>query len=193
MARRKKFSIKDIIEAGFQIARKSGLENLTARAIALELRSSTMPIYSCVSSMREIEEAIVKRAWRVLQSYQTKSRSGDVFIDMGLGYVLFSKDEKFLFKCIHDEKYGDINTRYSEANFSFNTQRMTDYPLTKNLSPESLQKLLFHGFLFSHGFASLLNSGIGSRVRMLDSEEAITQFFKQASEIAWAGLKSAIV
>lgn len=192
MARRKKFAISDIIDAGFQVVRKSGLENLTARAIALELRSSTMPIYTCVNSMREVEEAIVKRAWRVLQSYQVKPRSGDVFIDMGLGYVLFAKDEKFLFKCIHDEKYGDINTRYSEANFAFNLERMADYPLTKNLSPESLQQLLFQGFLFSHGFASLLNSGMGSSVRMLDSEEAIIQFFKQASAIAWTGLQSAI-
>ena len=192
MARRKKFSINDIIDAGFQVARKSGMENLTARAIALELRSSTMPIYTCVSSMREIEEAIVKRAWRVLQSYQTKPRTGDVFIDMGLGYVLFSKDEKFLFKCIHDEKYGDINTRYSEANFAFNMQRMADYPLTKNLPPESLQKILFHGFLFSHGFASLLNSAMGSIVRMLDSEEAISSFFKQASAITWTGLSSIV-
>ena len=192
MARRKKFSINDIVEAGFQIVRKSGLENLTARAIALELGSSTMPIYTCVSSMREIEEAIVKRAWRVLLAYQTQPRSGDVFIDMGLGYVLFSKDEKFLFKCIHDEKYGDINTRYSEENFLLSMQRMADHPLTKNLSPESMQKILFQGFLFSHGFASLLNSGIGTSVRMLDSEEAIIQFFKQASEVAWSGLKSAI-
>jgi hypothetical protein len=192
MARRKKFSINDIIDAGFQVVRKSGLENLTARAIALELCSSTMPIYSCVSSMREVEEAIVKRAWRVLQSYQIKPRTDDVFIDMGLGYVLFSKDEKFLFQCIHDEKYGDINTRYSEANFVFNMQRMADYPLTKNLPPESLQKILFHGFLFSHGFASLLNSAMGSIVRMLDSEEAITNFFKQASAITWTGLSSIV-
>ena len=168
------------------------MENLTARAIALELRSSTMPIYTCVSSMREIEEAIVKRAWRVLQSYQTKPRTGDVFIDMGLGYVLFSKDEKFLFKCIHDEKYGDINTRYSEENFALSMQRMADYPLTKNLPPESMQKILFHGFLFSHGFASLLNSAMGSIVRMLDSEEAISSFFKQASAITWTGLSSIV-
>lgn len=192
MARRKKFSIQDIIEAGFQIVRRSGMETLTARAIAQELRSSTMPIYTCVNSMREIEEAIVKRAWRVLETYQTQPRSGDVFIDMGLGYVLFSKDEKFLFKCIHDEKYGEINTQYSEANFLFSMKRMAESPLTKDFPPESLQKILLHGFLFSHGFASLLNSGMGSSIRMLDSEEAIIRFFKQASEIAWAGLKSAI-
>ncbi|MEZ4552066.1 MAG: hypothetical protein R2874_16805 [Desulfobacterales bacterium] len=35
-------------------------------------------------------------------------------MDMGLGYVLFSKEEKYLFQCIHAEAYETINTRYSE-------------------------------------------------------------------------------
>jgi hypothetical protein len=192
MARRKKFSIDDIIEAAFCVVRQSGMDHLTARSVALELNSSTMPIYSCVSAMREIEEAVVKKAWRVLYEYQVFPRSGDIYIDMGLGYVLFSKEEKYLFKCIHDDTYEDINTALSEENFEFHFQRLKDYPLMQKLSVESTRKLMFHGFLFSHGFASLLNSGIGSTVRMLNSEKAITAFFKEASEISWKGLKSAI-
>jgi len=192
MARRKKFSIDDIIEAAFQIVRKNGMEHLTARAVAKQLQSSTMPIYSCVKAMREIEEAVVKKAWGVLRQYQTQSRSGDIYIDMGLGYVLFSKEEKHLFKCIHDETYEDINTKFSEENFEFHLKRLEDYPLTQSLSVDSRRKLMFHGFLFSHGFASLLNSGIGSAVRMLDTEKSITAFFKEASEVSWKGLKSAI-
>lgn len=192
MARRKKFTIDDIHEAAFQIVRQSGMEHLTARSVARQLKSSTMPIYTCVSAMREIEEAVVKKAWRVLREYQVSSRSGDIYIDMGLGYVLFSKEEKYLFKSIHDDAYNEINTVLSEENFQFHLKRLNEYPLMKNLSVESKRKLMFHGFLFSHGFASLLNSGIGSAVKVLDSEKAITAFFKEASEISWKGLKSAI-
>ncbi|MCD6584170.1 MAG: hypothetical protein J7K96_00235 [Desulfobacteraceae bacterium] len=190
MARRKKFSINDILEAAFQIVRKSGLESLTARSIATELKSSTMPIYTCVNSMREVEESVVKRAWRVLQEYQFKSWSGDAFIDMGLGYVLFSKEEKYLFKCIHDEAYEEINTLYSEKNFEINLKQLDDNSMFKNLSKASAEKILFHGFLFSHGFASLLNSGISSNIRSLDSEAAIVEVFKEASEFSWKGLRS---
>ncbi|MBC2716226.1 MAG: WHG domain-containing protein [Desulfobacteraceae bacterium] len=192
MARRKKFSIDDIFEAAFQIVCKSGIENLTARAIAQELKSSTMPIYTCVNSIREVEEAVVKRAWRVLQNYQARSWSGDAFIDMGLGYVLFSKEEKYLFKCIHDESYEEINTLFSKRNFEINLKMLAENPMLKNLSKATAEKILFHGFLFSHGFASLLNSGISTNVRSLNSEQAIIELFKEAYEFSWKGLKSAI-
>jgi len=192
MARRKRFSIDDIFKAAFQIVRKSGIEHMTARAIARELKSSTMPIYTCVSSMREVEESVVKRAWRVLQDYQSRSWSGDPYIDMGLGYVLFSKEEKYLFKCIHDESYEEINTRYSKRNIEISLKKLDTNPLFKNLSAENAEKILFHGFLFSHGFASLLNSGMSTDVRSSGSEEAIIELFKEASEFAWKGLKSLI-
>ncbi len=190
MARRKRFTIEDIFEAAFQIVRKNGIEHMTARAIAQELKSSTMPIYTCVNSMREVEESVVKRAWEILQSYQSRTWSGNPYIDMGLGYVLFSKEEKYLFKCIHDESYQDINTRYSEQNFETSLKKLENNPMFKKFSAENAQKILFHGFLFSHGFASLLNSGISTDVRSLSSEEAIIELFKQASEFAWKGLRS---
>jgi AcrR family transcriptional regulator len=190
MARRKRFSIDDIFEAAFQIVRKNGIEHMTARAIAQELKSSTMPIYTCVSSMREVEESVVERAWGILQSYQSRTWSGNPYIDMGLGYVLFSKEEKYLFKCIHDESFQEINTRYSEKNFEISLKKLDNNPLFENLSTENAEKILFHGFLFSHGFASLLNSGISTDVRSLGSEAAIVVLFKEAAEFAWKGLKS---
>jgi len=190
MARRKRFTIDDIFEAAFQIVRKNGIEHMTARAIAQELKSSTMPIYTCVNSMREVEESVVERAWEILQDYQSKTWSGNPYIDMGLGYVLFSKEEKYLFKCIHDESFQEINTSYSEKNFAISLNKLDKNPLFENLSTENAEKVLFHGFLFSHGFAGLLNSGISTDIRSLGSEEAIVELFKEAAEFAWKGLKS---
>jgi hypothetical protein len=190
MARKKQFSIDDIIEAAFQVVRKHGMKNLTARAIAKALGSSTMPIYTCVSSMREVEETVVKKSWEILQQYQIVSRTGDVYADMGLGYVLFAKEEKHLFNCIHNEAYENINTICGENNFKVQLKRFEEYPLTKNFPKESKEKLLFRGFLFCHGFASLLNSSMGKYLRSLDTEKAIVNFFKESSELAWKGLKT---
>ena len=192
MARRKRFTTEDILEAAFRIVRAGGMETLTARAIAQELQSSTMPIYTCVNSMREVEESIVVRAWDVLQEYQARTWTGDAFIDMGLGYVLFSKEEKYLFKCIHNENYTEINTQYSERNMAISLKQLETHPFFKDLPTETAEKVLFHGFLFSHGFASLLNSGMSTDVRLLNSEEAIIELFKEASEFAWKGFQSVI-
>jgi AcrR family transcriptional regulator len=190
MARKKQFSIDDIMDAALQIVRKKGMGHLTARSIAKALGASTMPIYSCVNSMREIEEAVVQKSWEILQQYQLASRSGDIYTDMGLGYVLFAKEEKHLFKCIHNEAYENINTKCGERNFELLLRRLEEYPLTKNIPKESKEKLLFRGFLFCHGFASLLNSSMGKNLRILDTEKAIVNFFKESSAIAWDGLKS---
>jgi len=133
MARRKQFTADDIFETAFQIVRKKGMEKLTARAVAKMLGSSTMPIYSSVNSMREVEESVVTKAWDILRQYQLVSRSGDIYTDMGLGYVLFSKEEKHLFKCIHNEKYDNINSACGEKNFQLQLKRMEDYPLAQSI------------------------------------------------------------
>lgn len=192
MARRKRFTKQDVLGAAFRIVRENGMEHLTARAIAGALKSSTMPIYSCVSTMREVEEAVVERAWRVLADYQARTISGDEFVDMGLGYVLFSKEEKYLFKCIHDESYAAINTRCSEKSFAGNLKKLEANPLFARLSQETIEKIMFHGFLFSQGFASLLNSGISTRLQSLNSEKAIIELFKEASAFSWNGMKAAM-
>ncbi len=172
------------------IVREKGMGHLTARSIASAMGSSTMPIYSSVSSMREVEEAVVKRSWELLQQYQLVSRSGDIYTDMGLGYVLFAKEEKHLFQCIHNETYENINTVCGEKNFELHLKRLEDYPLTIHFPKESKEKLLFRGFLFCHGFASLINSSMGKFLRALDTEKAIIDFFRESSVIAWKGLKS---
>ncbi len=192
MARRKQFAIQDIHEAAFQVVRKNGIQNLTARAIARKMKSSTMPIYSCVNSLREVEETVVRRAWKVLEAYQSRSWTADVFVDMGLGYVLFSKEEKYLFQCIHAESYEAINTRQSERNFDASVNRLLENPMFQNIPRQVAEKILFHGFLFSHGFASLLNSGMSTVVRSLNSEAAIINLFKEASAFSWKGLRSAM-
>jgi AcrR family transcriptional regulator len=189
MARRKQFALDDIVAAAFQIVRKKGMAHLTARAIARALGSSTMPIYSSVASMREVEEAVVKKSWDMLLQYQLVSRSGDIYTDMGLGYVLFAKEERHLFRCIHHDAYENINAVCGEKNFELHLERLEEYPLTRHLPKESREKLLFQGFLFCHGFASLINSSMGKNLQLLDTEKAITDFFKESSAIVWKGLK----
>ena len=191
MAGRKRFSVEDIVEAAFGIVRREGVRRLTARAIADALNASTMPVYTHLKSMGEIEAEVVRRAWGLLREYQLVQRSGDRYIDMGLGYVLFARDERHLFNCIHFETYQAINVELGEANFEFHLQRLTetDHPVFKGASRESAQKILFYGWVFSHGFASLLTSGIGREVKRMTSEKAIMGFFEEVTGIFQAGLR----
>ena len=103
----RKFSADDIVEAAFRVIRKYGLEKFSARSIASELGSSTMPLYSGHRSMKDLEEAITKGATDLLLEYQTKERTGRGFLDMGVGYVMFAMEEKNLFRMMLFREPGD--------------------------------------------------------------------------------------
>ena len=108
-----KFTAEDIIDAAFLIVRSEGAEKCSARAIAHELNSSTMPIYSCLSSMKELKEAVLKKALDLLISYETKVRTGDVLLDMGIGYIMFAKTEKHLFRMLFPVTLTDNGSEFS--------------------------------------------------------------------------------
>ncbi|MBA4366888.1 MAG: hypothetical protein C0403_04540 [Desulfobacterium sp.] len=162
MPRKNTFSFEDIIEAAFQVVRKEGMAMLSARSIAKELNSSTMPIYSYLKSMKNLEEKIIQKAMALLYSYQTRARTGDSYIDIGLGYILFAKEEKHLFRCINDEKYMGLQMKYGAPNFEAMLPFLGDY--ASGLSDQNKRTLLFFGWIFSHGLADLISNAFHQHI-----------------------------
>lgn len=187
-----RYNIADIVDAAFRVARREGMEKLTARTVAAELDASTMPIYSCGKTMAEIEAEVVKRAWEVLRVYQDEPRSSDTYLDMGLGYVLFARNERHLYKCIHSDKYSEVNIVQAEANFQRSLERLTDYPLLAGVPEEIKENILIQGWIYSHGFADLMLNSLASSTRGLETEQQITDSFLQANRMYWEGLKSIV-
>lgn len=159
-----KFSAEDIINAAFAISRSQGLENCSARAIAHKLKSSTMPIYSCLSSMRELEEAVIQKAVDLLIAYETKERTGDIFLDMGIGYIMFAKEEKHLFRMLflteRGEGYEDTRKRFREYVVNTLLQRLSGFEPLNAFSEEQRRNLIDRMWVFTHGLAVLLNHSI---------------------------------
>jgi AcrR family transcriptional regulator len=153
-----KFSEQDIIEAAFSVAREKGLENLSFRMVAKELKSSTMPVYSFLKSEKNLVKEVIKKAFEFLFEYQTTSRTGDAFMDMGIGYVLFAKNEKQLFRAINHESYIEIQKTYFEDNLSRLADILEAYPEIKGTSKKDIKMFLQQGFIYSHGLATLVNN-----------------------------------
>ena len=66
------FTSEAILEAAYSLTREKGWAAVSARSIAKKLGSSTMPIYSTLKSMEEIERMVRARAG---SSTATTSRS----------------------------------------------------------------------------------------------------------------------
>ncbi len=170
-----KFAVEDIVDAAFRIVRRQGADKCSARAIAHELNSSTMPIYSCLSSMKELEKAVIKKALDLLISYETKVRTGDVFLDMGIGYIMFAKTEKHLFRMLFLSEIkgasGNTRRRFNDYVIDALLEKLSGFEPLNDFSQEQKKDLINRMWVFTHGLAVLLNNSI---IRDL-SERRITE------------------
>ena len=148
-----KFTKAAIIASGFKIVRQKGWSALTARSLAEELGSSSKPIYSYFSSMEKLEEEIVKQAVDLLHDYMTREKTGEPWIDHGIGYVLFAHEEKHLFKGINDERHIDLFKKYGDFIWQALTDSLSDYSPFRGLSEEQVYLIQVTRWLFAHGLA----------------------------------------
>src|SRR4030042_199696 len=137
MPARSSFTREMFINAAFKIVRVKGWDRLSARSLAKELNCSTMPIYSYLKSMKRLNKELGKRAIGLLLTYQTTPRTRNTFLDTGLGYVLFAKRERNLFRFLfagNDRRGGQGNAGKTLKEFAF-----------KNLVPKMKGGLFLEG------------------------------------------------
>lgn len=164
MPLKSKFTAEDVIEAAFSIARTQGPEKFSTRTIAQKMKSSTMPIYSCLSSMKELEEAVLKKAMDLLVSYGTRKWTGDTLLDMGIGYVMFAKKEKYLFRMLYvsERKVGSDEARRRLRQYAIDSllEKMGDFEPSKGLTRQMKRDLISRIWIFALGLAVLLNNSL---------------------------------
>ncbi len=148
-----KFTKEEIIDSAFKIVRHKGWGSLSTRSLASELGSSSRPIYSFFSSITELEEEIVKKAVDLLHKYMIRKRTGDPWLDHGLGYVMFALKEKHLFRAVNDENHIVYFKKYGDIIWHTLTRSLSDYPAFQGLSEEHILKIQVTRWLFAHGLA----------------------------------------
>ena len=122
-----KFSREEIIEAALTIVRQGGWPALTTRSLAGALDASARPIYSFFGSMAEVEEEVVKKTVDLLYRRMLRKETGDPWYDHGIGYVLFAKEEKALFRAVNDERHIALFKRYGDRIWETLTAALSDY------------------------------------------------------------------
>ena len=148
-----KFTKEEIVDSAFKIVRRKGWGALSTRSLAGELGSSSRPIYSFFSSITELEEEIVKKAVDLLYKYMIRKRTGDLWLDHGIGYVMFALKEKHLFRAVNDETHIVMFKKYGDLIWNTLTGSLSDYPAFQGLSEEHIYKIQVTRWLFAHGLA----------------------------------------
>jgi hypothetical protein len=65
--------------------------------------------------MEQLEEGVVIRAVDLLHDTMTRRRTGDVWIDHGIGYIMFAHDKQQLFIGINDERHTPYFKRHLDV------------------------------------------------------------------------------
>ena len=195
MAPKQQFSRQDIIEASFNVVRKSGWQGLSARAIASELKSSTRPIYDHHESMKNIEAQVVKKALAYFVDFISQERTGDKWLDQALGYVLFASQEKHLFRCINDEKHIHLQKQYAKEHWVALGEQLLKDERFEGLPEKTKNKIRAARWILVHGLAFLVNSGwyeLSASEDSIISEDmgaTLTTFLEKANQGLYEAFK----
>jgi AcrR family transcriptional regulator len=162
MTKQASFTREAVLNAVFEMTRESGWPSVSARSIAKRLGSSTMPIYSSLKSMADIEAETRARADAFLQKFQVRPVTGNPALDMAIGYVSFAQQEPHLFRFL----YLDAPERHGPREQERKTAEVVSRPANEGLRkmvaalPElGSNPVILKSWIFVHGLASLLSSG----------------------------------
>lgn len=151
------FDKASVLDAAIDLVREKGWERLTARALADRLGASVAPVYSTFGSMEVLQRAILEEARRRLQKSTTVAYTPDSFLNIGVGIVVFARDEGHLFTAL-------FHTRHRQADivdgaFASILERMKDDPVLKQLPGRSLERLLHYLGFYTLGLSAAVVYG----------------------------------
>lgn len=158
-----KFTREQITEAGLNIIRESGMEDLTARTLGKRLGSSSCPIFTVFDNMEEVQTA-VKQAAKALYSEYVKEglKETPAFKGVGMQYVSFAINEPKLFQLLFmSEQKQKPDSESILTAIEDNYDKILDsVRYSYGLEVKDAEILYRHLWIYTHGIAVLLATGM---------------------------------
>ena len=111
-----KFQKKDIVSAALNVAKKKGIDAVTAREVAKELNVSVGPIFTWFDSMDALKTDVYEQAKGIYRDYIVKGLEEQIpFLGVWHQYMRFAKEEPELYKLLFLTKPGVANGGAIEA------------------------------------------------------------------------------
>ncbi len=157
------YSRNQVIDAAFALLRDKGWSAVTTRAIARQMGASTMPIYSHVSSVDDLEAELRTRARSLLQESQLTRYTEHALLNLAFGYVAFARDEKQLFRFLYLDRPTTLElggtASVAETLLSqFGAESEVGKALAE-IGAAGQESLIRYTWVFTHGLAMMVNAG----------------------------------
>lgn len=144
-----------IVDAGIEVVKESGIENVNARTVAEKLGCSTQPVMYHFKKIEEMKEAVYQKADQYHMAFLNDIQGDNPMLSIGLSYIRFAQTEKNLFRLLFQ------SNEFAGKSISGLIDTEEIAPVITVLSEAagvsiSQAKIIFRSlFLFVHGYASM--------------------------------------
>lgn len=150
-----------IIKTAFEMVRKEGFAVLSARNIAKKIGCSTQPIYWSYKNMDDLKAEVCQKALSHLKNTMCQyKKTGNSFLDLGLGYIRIAHTEPALFKAFYMDNIMQIQMTDIIPENKEVIELMKNTEDFEKMSDEEIKNIFFRSWMLVHGIASLVAVGM---------------------------------
>ena len=160
-----KFTRETIIDTAFIITQEQGIDAVTARELGKRLGSSARPIFTVFASMEEVKELVILRAKELYQQYVEEGLKNELpFKGIGLAYIRFASEQPKLFQLLFMSTFHDKPDLSSILPVLDDHYDRTVWSVQEpfHLEKEPAQRLYQHLWIYTHGIATMIVTGLCS-------------------------------
>lgn len=173
-----------VVNAAFEIARSSGMDQVMVKNIADKIGCSVQPIYSYCKNMDGLRQDVIEQVNCFIQEYMaTHIDKNDLFRSSGQSYIQLAKEEPHLFRIftLHQRKgISSLNDLYQSETNPNTAEFIAD---KLHISLSKAKQLHLNMLIYTMGISTIFSvttPGISTDEIYTQQEVAYKAFLKQA-------------
>lgn len=173
-----------VVNAAFEIARNSGMEQVLVKNIADKIGCSVQPIYSYCKNMEGLRQDVVEKVGCFIQEYiAVHIDKDDLFRSTGKAYIQLAEEEPFLFRIFILHRRNGISS-LNELYQSETNPHTAEFIADKlNISLPQAKELHLNMLIYTIGIGTIFSvttPGISTDEIYKRQESAYEAFLAQA-------------
>ncbi len=147
-----------VIDAAFEVARKTGAENINARTVSKKLNCSTQPVMYHFATIENLRKAAYKKAGEYHTEYlmNIPETQEDIMLGIGLNYIRFAIEEPYLFRFLFQLGFAIENSLLEMVNSEELIPVISVMQEEMDMNIEQTKEVFITLALFVHGYASII-------------------------------------
>ena len=145
-----------VVKAAFEVARKTGAENINARTVSEKLNCSTQPVMYHFATIEELKRAAYAKADWFHTEYLMNVEQHNILLGIGLNYIRFAVEEPHLFRFLFQSGFSTENSLLEMINSEELKPIISTMQKTMTLNIEQTKEVFVTRALFVHGYANII-------------------------------------